>query len=134
MKNKYIYLIGQASDSPLECIDATFDSREKAQAYLDRYKDNDAEIFVCEVNPKYHTDKTSNCYFVEFTKNFDEPIDLVISNKMASAKMAIEDKVVFNLGFSLSERIGIYLFATSEEEAIELGLIRRKRAFEMGEW
>lgn len=54
MKKKYVYLIAELRDNPLEYIDAAFDTQEKAQAYIDRYKNNEAEIFVCEVNPEYY--------------------------------------------------------------------------------
>ena len=134
MKNKYIYLIAQAHENPLEYIDAAFDTREKAQAYLDRYKDNEAEMFVCEVNPIYHRDNTSNCYYIELERDHNEPLEVMISNNMESAKMAVNDEVFVNHDGGSSQTISIYLFAKSEEEAVEQALIRRDKAIERREW
>ncbi|MHA4894631.1 hypothetical protein ACXZ1K_07770 [Pedobacter sp. PWIIR3] len=127
VKKKYVYLVGEQHEDPKEYIDAAFDSLQKAQAYRDRYKDSDAEIFVCEVNPEYHSDKTSNCYYVELTRDSDEPQDVMISNKMASAKMAVNDQIEVSRINGGGEVFGIYLFATSEEEAVERAIIRRDR-------
>lgn len=134
MKNKYIYLIAEAHENPLEYIDAAFDTREKAQAYLDRYKDNEAEMVVCEVNPIYHRDNTSNCYYIELERDQNEPLEVMVSNKMESAKMAVNDEVVLNNERGSKPRISIYLFAKSEEEAIAQALIRRDKAIERREW
>ncbi|MHA4896239.1 hypothetical protein ACXZ1K_15915 [Pedobacter sp. PWIIR3] len=134
MKKRYIYLIAEQRDNPLEYVDAAFDTQEGAKAYLNRYKDNEAEIFVCEVNPEYHSDKTSNCYYIELKREKDLPVEVMISNKIASAKMAIAETLEFNTSSVHGETIGIYLFATSEEEAVELALVRRNKAIEIGEW
>lgn len=48
--------------------------------------------------------------------------------------MAVADRVEFNLNTEIIETIGIYLFATSVEEAVELAIVRRDRATEQGDW
>lgn len=134
MRKKYIYIVGEQLGNPMEYIDAVFDTKLKALAYLDRYKNKEGDLYKCEMNPEYHTDKTSNCYYLEFTKDGIEPESVMISNRMDSAKAAINDVLEFNLHADLTETIDIYLFATSEEEAIELGRARRDKAIEEGDW
>lgn len=134
MRKKYIYIIGEQHGNPMEYIDAVFNTKLKALEYLDRYKDKEAELYKCEMNPEYHTDKTSNCYYVELTKHGNEAEAVMISNRMESAKKAIDEKLEFNLSVDLVETVDIYLFAGSEKEAVERAKAWRDRVIEAGDW
>lgn len=61
----------------------------------------------------------------------DEPEEVTISNKMDSAKKAVNDMVEINPKTGGRETMGIYLFATSEEEAIANAILRRNMETEI---
>ena len=122
MKSYSVFLVSHKNLDSIKLIDAAFDSREKAEAYANRYKTHqEPDIAEIMVNPSYHADPTQDCYYLEFNKEDRSVADCHISNTLESAERALSGAYSTET-INNTDRICIAVFAASEKEAIINGL------------
>ncbi len=133
-----LYIIGPANPDSLEGIYAIFDTMEKAQDFLVRFKTpTHLEIVEFPLNPKYIVNKLADPYFVILRKTEKETRDLYIADYIDEAEEAEKEAYSFDFhGCSNKEqgRFNIMLFAASEQEALARAIIKRDQVIASGEW
>lgn len=124
MSIERVYLVSHKGVDSLGAIDVAFDSREKAEAYANRFKtNNQPNITEVILNPPYLIDKGQDCFLVELNSEDPQDVECYISNTLANTAQALAGDVFFDRE-SAELRIIYPVLAPSEEEAIAMVLKR----------
>jgi hypothetical protein len=132
------YLVKSIDCYEIDGVQALFDSREKAKAYLHRFKTYREEMEIMEIplNPKYIVNKLADPYCVSFKGKEKNAFYCEIYDDIDDAAKAEKEsyELTFFPGNMYNAMIEIMLFAASEEEAIAKGIKKRDEVIASGEW
>ena len=121
MKSYSVFLVSHKNLDSIKLIDAAFDSREKAEAYANRYKTHqEPDITEITVNPPYHSDQSQDCYYLEINIADNTVVECHISNTLESSNNALAG--ADNMEALSSQLICLTVIAPSTEGAIAKGL------------
>jgi hypothetical protein len=130
MNAKKIYMVVSETSQLIEEIYGIFDSKEKVEAFVSRFRDRlEYEIIEQVLNPEYLTCKDKNPYAVDFKKTGDEPFEVLncacipLDEDVAAGRTSIKDN-----------RFTMFLLASSEEEAVTTARAKRDEIINKGEW
>ncbi|MBC8988177.1 hypothetical protein H9X96_20680 [Pedobacter sp. N36a] len=134
-----IYIVKPIGFHEMEEIIAIFDSREKAENFIDRFKTRpiDLEIVEAPLNPEYIANKQADPYTVTLRENTNDPINLGINDliEMAEAAAREEYDIFFYDGAERSQGVfNIMLFSGTEQEALSRAIEKRDETVASGEW
>lgn len=134
-----IYIVKPIGFHEMEEFVAIFDSRDKAENFIDRFKTRptDLEIVEAPLNPEYIVNKQSDPYTVTLRENTNDPINLGFNDliEMAEAAAREEYDIFFYDGAERSQGIfNIMLFAGTEQEALSRAIEKRDETVASGEW
>lgn len=118
MSTYSIFLVSQKNLDSIELLDTAFDSREKAEAYANRYKTHqEPDIREIIVNPPYHSDPNRNCYYLEVNMADRSVNECYVSNTLQASKDALDGTYAID---TQNEHPWAYItvIAESEKEAI----------------
>lgn len=115
MKTYTIFLVSQKNLDSIQLLDAAFDTKEKAEAYANRFKTNmEPDITEITVNPPYCSDVSQDCYYVEMDFDGSEAESYVV-NTLEGSKSALQDFKFLDDRF----RTCGYVIAENPEEAVQ---------------
>ena len=140
MKNdKAIFIVKPKDDNSVEVIYSIFDTRKKAEQFLDRFKtfSNHLEILPNVLNPGYYTNPDLDPYYISLSKIAALPLDIAICDSPKLAEQAKVDS--YNLSFhgQLDEQHGIFVllcFAEDPEDAVRKAISKRDEIILNGFW
>lgn len=133
------YIVKPIDSTEIEEIYAFFDSREKANNFLNRFKTCSKELEILEIplNPEYIVNKLADPYRVTFQGDENRASNCEIYDTIEYAAAA--EKETYELSFfsdtdKYRATFDVMLFASSEQEAIAKGRKRRNEVIASGEW
>jgi len=138
MNNQKIYAIQARNWDDLDCVHAIFDSPEKAENFLTRFKTKqDLRIIELVLNPDYISDKNQDPYRIELAGTKTVPDDVSICTYIEDAEEALVG--TFFVDVCASEDIqqadfSIKVFAQTPEEAISKAIKIRDKGIARGDW
>lgn len=132
-----IYQVKYKEEYDIGEIIAYFDSRDKAEEFLQRFKTSSkyCEIQECTLNPKYIVNKQADPYYITLGIKEDVPFLICNHDLIDEAEEAQREEYSLEFKhFKLKEAINIMLFASSEAEAVEKAIKKRNEIVASGEW
>lgn len=136
-KQKTIYILQQESDS-IDDIEAIFDDLEKVKDYNNRYQtESSFEIITHILNPAYEIDKTKDPYQVQLSRNHIEHASIsrcYTHEDIVDAKAEKWSIHNYSDGPLKPPMFNVYLFAGSEEEALNRAVEIRDTQVPHKEW
>lgn len=133
-----LYFIQQVDNDHLDYLEAVFDSREKAEAYNNRYKTNsNFKILTLDYNVEYDTDKTIDPYEIWLPIHGNQAfLAGVRHEKFHTEPAKNEEYRIDTTAYGNYNEIlfRIYLFANSKEEAVKKALHIRDTSVSNAEW
>jgi hypothetical protein len=134
-----VYLVKPASSQSLDELYGMFDSLEKAETFLDRFKTKmvDVEIVSLDLNPKYYTEKTTDPYCIMLDKISIIPKEILICGTIDMVEEALKEAYHIFFHSAYGEDGGVLIFqclAADEKEAISKTIQKRDELIKSGEW
>ncbi|MEQ7800937.1 hypothetical protein ABDJ41_14125 [Pedobacter sp. ASV1-7] len=134
-----VYLVKPASNQSLDELYGMFDTLEKAETFLNRFKTKmfDVEIVSSDLNPKYYTEKTADPYCILLDKISIIPKEILICSTIDMVEEALKESYHIFFHSAYGEDGGILIFqclAADEKEAISKTIQKRDELVKSGEW
>jgi hypothetical protein len=134
-----VYLVKPASNQSLDELYGMFDTLEKAETFLNRFKTKmfDVEIVSSDLNPKYYTEKTTDPYCILLDKISIIPKEILICSTIDMVEEALKESYHIFFPSAYGEDGGLLIFqclAADEKEAISKTIQKRDELVKSGEW
>ncbi|MFA4870220.1 MAG: hypothetical protein WC623_18625 [Pedobacter sp.] len=134
-----VYLVKPTSNHSLDELYGMFDTLEKAETFLNRFKTKmfDVEIVSLDLNPKYYTEKTTDPYCILLDKISIIPKEILICSTIDMVEEALKESYHIFFHSAYGEDGGILIFqclAADEKEAISKTIQKRDELVKSGEW
>lgn len=137
-KQLKVYMITFIEVDEIDQVLAYFDSKEKAEAFLNRFKTDTKryEIVEMPLNPKYIVNKLANPYLITITGKKNKPISVKIFDIIEDVERAEKEDYLMNSspGFINFGAIEIMLMATDKKDAKAKAIKKRDELIASGEW
>lgn len=133
------YIVKHIDEECINGILGCFDSKEKAKAFLNRFKNpvKDYEIVAISLNPKYIANKLADPYMVSFKGKRKIPLELEIYDSIEDAELAKKEDYTISFYSKKDTYHGIFdymVFASSKKEALAKAIKKRDEVIASGEW
>lgn len=133
-----IYAVQARDWDDLDCVHAIFDSLEKAENFLIRFKTKqDLRIIELVLNPDYISDKNQDPYRVELAGTRTVPDDISICTSIDDANDALAQRFFIEVCASPDIEqadFSVKVFAQSPEEATNKAIRIRDEGIARGDW
>lgn len=119
---KSIFFVTPEEEENLNMCYACFDTYEKANDFLHRFKTNKhLQIVEVELNPEYLRDKEQDPYFISINIKGNIPNNIYIADNLPDVDAAKDECYEFHYDFNLIPEDGLFfinLFAKDKTEAL----------------
>src|SRR5215217_761916 len=132
-----IYLVKYEEAFEIHEVIAYFDSRDKAEEFLHRFKTSSeyCEIEEYPLNPKYITNKQADPFCISLVERDNEPFFITMHDYLDEVEEAEREEYKFEfMHCGFVDIINIMLFASTEAEAVEKAIKKRDEIVASGEW
>lgn len=138
MNNQTIYAVQARDWDDLDSVHAIFDSLEKAENFLARFKTKqDLRIIDLILNPDFISDKNQDPYRVELAGTKTIPDDVSICTSIEDGEEALAQTFLVEVCASPDIEqadFSVKVFAQSPEEAIDKAVKIRNEGIARGDW